>query len=660
MKSTIRNRQYLLIDIVLLALAAYLSYVLRLDGTNLNRHWPNFAIFTVTALVITPVIFRWTGVYSRYWRYASIDELRLLTVAMTASVIATSCISISVAKLGALQQPIPRSVPFIFLLLALAATAGPRLAVRLTANPHREKPEKTPLLNVIVMGAGDAGSMIVRELQKNTHLGMTVIGLLDDDRTKYGKYIYGVPVLGSRQMISQLATERSIGQVIIAMPTAPGKTIREIVEICEQAGVQARTIPGVFELLGGTVSVNQLRNVQIEDLLRREPVSSDSDALSELIRGKRVLITGGGGSIGSELCRQILRHGPSDLVVLGHGENSIFEIYGELRRQKYREGEQSSDIAFAFVHTVIADIRFADRVRAVFEEYRPEIVFHTAAHKHVPLMEANPGEAITNNIVGTRNLLNAALAVGVEQFVMISSDKAVNPTSIMGVTKRAAELLVHQAARISGKRYVAVRFGNVLGSRGSVIHTFRQQIAEGGPITITHPEMKRYFMTIPEAVQLVLQAAVLGKGSEVFLLDMGEPVKIVDLARDLIELSGLEVGRDIDIIHTGLRPGEKLFEELFTPGESYQRTRHEKIFVASSVNNGAEWVAMEHYWSCLDEAVDVLAEAACRNDRSELAPMLKLLVPEFQPSEIEFSLQPFPVGQVLQTTGNKVSYASAD
>jgi FlaA1/EpsC-like NDP-sugar epimerase len=382
------------------------------------------------------------------------------------------------------------------------------------------------------------------------------------------------------------------------MPTASGKTIREIVSICESVQVQTKIIPGIYELLGGTVRVNQLRDVEIEDLLRREPVQTDIAAVKELIQGKRVLITGSGGSIGRELCRQVFRCGPAELILLGHGENSIFAIHNELNQLGHSlspaaNGHKSNGTASTLYSSiklprlvpVIADIRFLDRLQLIFEQYRPEIVFHAAAHKHVPLMEANPAEAVTNNIIGTRNLLTAALAVDVQRFVMISTDKAVNPTNIMGASKRAAELLVHRAGRESGRPYVAVRFGNVLGSNGSVVLTFKQQIAAGGPVTVTHPDMRRYFMTIPEAVQLVLQAATLGKGDEVFILDMGEPVKIVDLARDLIELSGLEVGRDIDIVFTSPRPGDKLFEELFINGEKHARTCHEKIFISKQAGN---------------------------------------------------------------------------
>ncbi|MGB4872412.1 MAG: nucleoside-diphosphate sugar epimerase/dehydratase, partial [Candidatus Promineifilaceae bacterium] len=369
-----------------------------------------------------------------------------------------------------------------------------------------------------------------------------------------------------------------------------------------------------YELLDGAVSVKQLREVQIEDLLRREPVQTDVAAVQALLAGKRVLVTGGGGSIGSELCRQVWRCGPAQLILLGHGENSVFEAYHDLRRLGVPADRLTA---------LIADVRFPELIHSLLKQHRPDIIFHAAAHKHVPLMEQNPAEAITNNVLGTRNLLQAALAANVERFVMISTDKAVKPTSVMGASKRVAELMVHRTAQQSGRPYVAVRFGNVLGSRGSVVLTFQKQIAAGGPVTVTDPQMTRFFMTIPEAVQLVLQASVLGSGGEVFVLDMGEPVKIVDLARDLIELSGLEEGRDIDIVYTGLRPGEKMYEELFIPGEDYQRTRHQKIFIAA---NASRLVPVD-----LEDGLNALAVSAQRNDREAILRGLCHLIPEYEP-----------------------------
>lgn len=625
--NTLRNRHLFISDILLLAVVAYFSFVLRLERWQIDRYWSGLAVFTLASIVFIPLIFRGLGIYARFWAYASIDEVLLLAGGVTAGVLLASLASFGVVFAGAFPVFIPRSVPYIFLLLAIAATAGPRLSLRLAAGYRgRRAGAGAAVKPVAVMGAGQAGVMIVRELQRNPQLGLRVVAFFDDDRSKRGMTISNVPVVGNRQTIPGAVARYRFKRMIIAMPTAPGRAIREIVEICERAGVEPKIIPGIYELLDGKVSVNQLRDIDIEDLLRRDPVRTDTEAVRQLVRGKRVLVTGGGGSIGAELCRQIWRCEPAQLVLLGHGENSIFDIHNELRGLELRAtpSPPKNVAASSRITPVIADIRFGSRVLRVFENFRPEIVFHAAAHKHVPLMELNPAEAITNNVLGTQNLLAAARAAGVERFVMISTDKAVNPTSIMGASKRVAELLLHQTAEQSGKAYVAVRFGNVLGSRGSVVNTFKRQIAAGGPVTVTHPDMERYFMTIPEAVQLVLQASVMGKGGEVFVLDMGEPVKIVDLARDLIELSGYEVGKDIDIVFSGARPGEKLFEELFIDGEDYTRTQHDKIRIAA---NAGALVP-----DGLDEAVAALSAAAGRNDGDAIRKLLHNLLPEYQPA----------------------------
>ncbi len=659
-----RNRYFLLMDLLILALTPVLALWLRLDGIDAVMHlWQPLLIYTVLAGAVRLVIFYYLDLYGRYWRYASVGELAQVILAVLVSSVAVIILFFTARALGdgapafSLEK-LPRSLPFIGSILIMLFVGGNRFLVRLADRAVRPK-ANGPVVRIAIMGAGDAGAMMARELKNNPQLGMDPVAFFDDDLGKHDVRIHNVPVLGSRHDIPEVVNDLKISQVIIAMPTAPGKIIREIVEICEQAGVQTKIIPGIYELLDGTVSVNQLRDVDIEDLLRRDSVQIDIGAVQDLVQGKRVLVTGGGGSIGSELCRQIWRCGPSELVILGHGENSVFDIDNEIRRLGIgKRGLGSRDQGSGMSNgnrtpiptpqspiAVLADIRFPDRVQQIFEEYRPQIVFHAAAHKHVPLMERNPAEAITNNVLGTRNLVAAALAADVERFVMISTDKAVNPTSIMGASKRAAELIVHSAARKTGKPFVAVRFGNVLGSRGSVVLTFKQQIAAGGPVTVTHPEMKRFFMTIPEAVQLVLQAAVLGgrppapltlggtvvddlspklgPGGQVFVLDMGDPVKIADLAKDLIELSGLEVGRDIDIVFTGMRPGEKLFEELFIPGESYERTAHAKIFLAA---NASSFVPAN-----LDESLGILEAAARRNDREAILWGLQTLIPEFTP-----------------------------
>lgn len=621
-----RNRYFFFLDIILLVVASVLSYVFRLDTFSFDQFGYGLLCFTAYVIITIPAVFWVLGIYSRYWIYASVDELLWLSGAVALGV-AIAAASAWVTDWVTSSIAIPRSIPFIFFPLALAATGTPRFAIRLYAQYSRRHPRSAPAFavrqRVLVAGAGLAGTTIVREVLNNPALGMDVIGFVDDDLSKRAARIFGVPVLGDRRVIPALCERYNIDLVIIAMPTAPGREIRDIVTICEQAGVATKTMPGLYEMIGGTVSVNQLRNVQIEDLLRRDPIQTDVEAVRQLLAGKRVLVTGGGGSIGSELCRQILRCGPAELIVLGHGENSVFEICAELNRALHimtRTAANALDPLPA-IQAVIADVRFPERLQTVFEQYHPAIVFHAAAHKHVPLMEENPTEAIGNNVLGTRNLLDAAVMTGVERFVMISTDKAVRPKSFMGASKRVAEMLVHQTAWEIDKPYVAVRFGNVLGSRGSVLHTFRRQIADGGPLTVTHPEMKRYFMTIPEAVQLVLQAAVLGKGGEIFMLDMGEPVKIVDLARDVIELSGLEVGHDIDIQFTGIRPGEKLHEELFTPGESYRRTEHEKVFVIESAANAL-------LPSQLNQSVASLEQAVYDHQIDQLKAVLQELLPD--------------------------------
>lgn len=628
---SLRNRHFFSSDLLLLPIAAYLSFVVRLETFHLEQFWSAFLLIAGLSLIVTPLVFKRAGIYARFWRYASLDELILLSVSVTIAMMIVSLVALFVSDVLN-WLVVPRSVMVIFFCLAIPATAGPRMFARLLwrSNMRRHKANnETPgtSARVLIMGAGSAGSMMVRELRENPQVEIEVVGFVDDDPLKHGVRLHGIPVLGSHHDLPRLVNEHRVTQVIIAMPSAPGKVIRKIVEICERAGVETKSMPGIYELLDGKVSVNQLRDVQIEDLLRRKPIRTDIAAVGALLRSKRVLVTGGGGSIGSELCRQVLRCEPAELIILGHGENSVFVIENELRKILPAKTKLT---------TVIADIRFAERIQSVFARHRPDVVFHAAAHKHVPLMEANPAEAITNNVLGTRNLLKAALAVDVQQFVMVSTDKAVNPTSVMGASKRVAELLVHQAATRSGKPYMAVRFGNVLGSRGSVVLTFKQQIAAGGPVTVTHPEMVRFFMTIPEAVQLVLQAATLGRGGEVFTLDMGDPVKIVDLARDMIELSGLEVGRDIDIAFTGMRPGEKLYEELFIPGENYERTFHEKIFIACNASN-----LVPH---ALDEHIRVLDLAAQREDSAMILRTFQALIPSFRRPEVKPAEQAIAVG----------------
>jgi FlaA1/EpsC-like NDP-sugar epimerase len=453
--------------------------------------------------------------------------------------------------------------------------------------------------------------MIAKELLENPHLGLIPVGFLDDDSTKKNHKLHGVPVVGPLSALRDVASAFAVSEVIIAMPSAGGRVIREIVQASAAAGVRNRTVPGLAEIITGSMASKTLRPIEIQDLLRRDPIETNLDQVGSLVTDRTVLITGAGGSIGSELCRQLAQLRPAHIVALGRGENSIFELVQEL----------AAKFPSLPVKPVIADVRDEVRLRAAFEETRPFSVFHAAAHKHVPLMEASVDEAILNNVLGTKNVAELSAEFGVEHLVLISTDKAVRPTSVMGATKRIAEETLCCVAERTGKAYVSVRFGNVLGSRGSVVPTFLKQIAAGGPITVTHPEMRRYFMTIPEAVQLVLQAAALGTGGEVFVLDMGDPVKIADLAEDLIRLSGLEVGSDIDISFTGVRPGEKLYEELFFGAGDAMPTTHGKILRAVDGNPSVE----------IGRHVANLIDAALRRDPpDELRRMIQVLVPEFQ------------------------------
>jgi FlaA1/EpsC-like NDP-sugar epimerase len=629
----VRNRHLLISDILLLPVAAVLAFALRLDYIHIRWAASTMVIYAIAAPFIQIPIYALLGVYSQYWQFASTSELILLASAATIGGLVQGALFLGLWALfpDLLARSIPRSVPLIDILVTLVLIAAPRLALRVLAQNTRRQAKNSgpahPIQRVLIAGAGEAGAMVLRELRANPQTGLIPVGFVDDDQDKQGVVIHRLRVLGRREAIPELARQHQVEQVIIAMPTAPGKTIREIANICETAGIRARIIPGMYELLNGAVHLNQLRDVQIEDLLRREPVRTDPGQVATLLQGRRVLVTGAGGSIGSELCRQIVRCDPAQLILLGHGENSIFDIYNELgsgataaEPHKEKDGQsQSSPGKGTSVHAVIADIRFAERLQAVFEQYRPEIVFHAAAHKHVPLMEVNVEDAITNNVLGTQRLVEASVAAGVSHFVSISTDKAVNPASVMGATKRVAELIVQDAARTTGRCFVAVRFGNVLGSRGSVVPYFQKQIAAGGPVTVTHADMRRYFMTIPEAVQLVLQAAALGHSGELFVLDMGEPVRIVDLARDLIRLSGLEPDHEIEIRFTGLRPGEKLSEDLFGGDETHNRTQHEKIFVCRDRREFST-----------PNAVQALVTAAERGDAAEARRLLCELVPEYR------------------------------
>lgn len=563
---TTRSQLALVIfDIFLVSAALYTSLALRFEGEIPLLYRGNFESLVPVAAAVYFAFFLVFGLYQSLWRYASIDELVSITLAVTAATAAVWGCS------WGLGLPLPRSVYIISWVLNIVVIGGIRFFFRLATARLLPPVNGRGGRRVLIVGGGDAGAMVIEELKKRRTAGRAVpVGVIDDDPHKQRQLIHGVPVLGRREDIPRIVREKGIEEVIISMPSVPSCQLRRIFDIVKDLPVRMKTVPGLYELIDGRIRFSRLREVQIEDLLRREPVDIDVDQVSGYLSGEVVLVTGAGGSIGSELCRQIARLEPARLLLFGHGEYSIYRIHRELVEK----------FPSLNVIPLIGDVQDRARVEQVFQEYRPRVVFHAAAHKHVPLMELNAGEAIKNNIYGTRNVAEVAHAYEARRFVLISTDKAVNPTSVMGATKRVAEMIIQMLGKKSNTKFCAVRFGNVLGSRGSVVPLFREQIAAGGPVTVTHPDMVRYFMTIPEAARLVIQAGALGKGGEVFLLDMGEPVRIMDLARDMIRLSGLEPERDVEIKIVGARPGEKLKEDLLTDEEGTKATPHERIYIA--------------------------------------------------------------------------------
>lgn len=573
-RSHVRNRFVLIGDLALTVVSVLGSFALRLDVSELPFYFPAALVMCAVALLVKIPVYYFFGLYRRLWVYASTNELRLITFAVTAASVLTSGVMLVLIGFDLIKPGMPRSALGIDWLISLILIGGSRFVLRILAEQSSVQTNgKTR--HALILGAGDAGALVVRELQKTSQLNLVPVGFLDDDPAKQNHQIYGVSVIGKIDQLEKTLDTKQVDEVIIAIPAAPGRIIRLVNDVCRKRGIPSRIIPGFYELIGGKVSVNRLREVDITDLLRREPAKIDDRLIGSILGGRRVLVTGAGGSIGSELCRQIARWNPSELVLLGHGENSIFEAFIEIK-----EIFPSLD-----VQAVIADVRDPNRIEKIFQGHQPQVVFHAAAHKHVPLMEANVEEAVTNNVLGTRVVVEAAGRYRAERLVLISTDKAVRPVNVMGATKRLAEMIILDAAQHNNLPYSVVRFGNVLGSRGSVVRTFKNQIARGGPVTVTHPDMHRYFMTIPEAVHLVLQAAAMGRGGEVFMLNMGEQVRILDLAEDLIRLSGLEPHRDIEIQFTGVRPGEKLREDLFEDGVDFERTEHSEIFRMSEEEN---------------------------------------------------------------------------
>lgn len=609
-KPTIRGRFVLLGDILLIVAAAMGSYALRLElGAAFLQYMPTIYWLIGVSIIIKPLFFEYFGLYRRMWKYASVRELRLIAMAVTSSSLVISVLMISLHSLGVFAG-LSRSALAIDWSLTIILCGGFRLALRMLAeNASMNVNSGAQAKRALIVGAGDAGALVVRELQKNPQINLTAAGFLDDNPSKQRQQIYGIPVVGTITDLAHVLDNQRIDEVIIAIPSAPGRIIRMVSDICRLKGIPFRTMPGIYELLGGKVSVSRLRDVDITDLLRREPARIRDEEIGETLSNRVVMVTGAGGSIGRELCRQIARWSPAELLMLGHGENSIFEELIDLQ-------ESFPSLS---IHPLICDVRDRERLDYLMERYKPQVVFHAAAHKHVPMMEKNVEEAVSNNILGTRNLVDLAVAHGVERLVMISTDKAIRPVNVMGATKRIGEMIVLDAATRSGLAYSVVRFGNVLGSRGSVVPIFKRQIAKGGPITITHPDMRRYFMTIPEAVYLVLQSASLGNGGETYVLNMGQQVRILDLAEDLIRLSGLTPGKDIEIVFTGVRPGEKLSEDLWDEGCSFQPTPHPDIYCLDAQE--------ELHGDALRKAIDELGRLAREGDAAAVVNLLDELIP---------------------------------
>lgn len=575
MRSYLLPGLLLIVDVITIIGVALISLLIRFDG-YITSHYLHQMIDALPIMLISYIVMLLSmHLYTRIWRYAGMREMVAVLIATTLGA------GLFYTGMYVFDKSLPRSIYLISWILSTGVIGIGRMVLHYIAMRYGGKQSTdADMVNTLIIGAGDAGATIAREIERYHKRSRKVIGFIDDDESKFNRLMGGVRILGNRHDIPSIVKENKVKEIIIAMPSVTRNEIRNIMEICSPLKCKVNTLPGMYQLLDDEVLVSYLHPVSIEDLLERDEVRLDMDIVEHYIRDKVVLVTGAGGSIGSEICRQIMRVGPKQLLLLGHGENSIYLINQELKNI-YKDGP---------IIPIIADIRDKQQLDQIFTQYNPQVVFHAAAHKHVPLMEIQPMAAVLNNIYGTRNVADVAGRHGVERFVMISTDKAVNPTSVMGATKRVAEKVIISMNDTYDTKYITVRFGNVLGSRGSVIPLFKKQIEAGGPVTVTDPEMTRYFMTIPEASQLVLQAGAMGKGGEVFLLDMGEPVKIIDLARNMIRLSGLEPDKDIHIKITGLRPGEKKYEELLTSEEGTNRTNHTKIFEAALDTVDRDWL----------------------------------------------------------------------
>ena len=616
LNSKIFTRRLFLIayDMMAVAASSVLSLLFRYSmvfGEIDPKYLDSVKSFMWIGILITVLVFYAFRLYHSLWAFAGVNEMQNVVTACTVSA------AVQGIGLYIMGYPVPRSYYFMYALINIAFTLVSRFFYRFARGIKHKRQNRKNGTSVMIVGAGEAANIIIKEIVSSSYSHMVIKCIVDDDRNKWGRYIQGIKVMGGRDKIVEYAAFYGIDEIFIAIPSAPRKTIKELTEICQETNCKLRTLPGMYQLVNGEVNVSKLRNIDVEDLLGREPIKVDIDSILGYVQNKVVMVTGGGGSIGSELCRQIASHRPRQLLIIDIYENNAYDIQQELK-VKYPELD---------LVVLIASVRNTNRMNDIFEVYRPDIVYHAAAHKHVPLMEDSPNEAIKNNVLGTWKTALASAHYGVGKFVLISTDKAVNPTNIMGASKRICEMIVQAFNNHYDTEFVAVRFGNVLGSNGSVIPLFRKQILAGGPVTVTHPDIIRYFMTIPEAVSLVLQAGAYAKGGEIFILDMGEPVKILDLAKNLIRLSGYKVDEDIRIEFTGLRPGEKLYEELLMDEEGLKDTDNKLIHVGKQI---------EFDETLFFKQLNTLKEAAQR-ESSDIKFLIKEIVPTYHPVELKTS-----------------------
>lgn len=609
-----------LVDIAILSLAYWFAFLLRFEGDLPKSMFKVLIISWPYVVGLKYLLMVRYGITKFSWRFIGLREINRIFMCLLGVSLGLVALRLLTGAFVAIYPYmiyalVPLGVIAIDFILSFMGVSGVRTVRRLIAERARTKKHQaeggTQQVPTLLIGAGEAGLLVAKEIASHPALGISAVGFVDDDSHKLGTTVHGIHVIGMTAQIPALIEQTGAKQAIITITNAPGSSIRRITEICKSVGIVPKIIPGVHELLDGKLNLSRLREVSVEDLLRRAPVELETPLVESFLTGKRVMVTGAGGSIGSELCRQVARFKPAVLLLVERSEFHLFSIHMEL----------SNDHPNLMIKPLICDIADESRVSQVFQLHRPEVIFHAAAHKHVPMMELNPGEAIKNNSFGTKIVAQAADRYEADAFVLISTDKAVNPTSIMGATKRVAEMFIQALSQRSSTKFVAVRFGNVLGSTGSVIPIFKQQISKGGPVTITHPEMRRYFMTIPEASQLVMQAAAMGKGGEIFVLDMGEAVKIKDLAYDLIRMSGLEPERDIEVVYSGVRPGEKLFEELGFDSEKMNKTRHPQIYVGK---------LSQISWADMDQKLNELKPFCEIQQRAAVRAALGRVVPEMQ------------------------------